>query len=54
VLRDVRDEYVTFDGAARDYGVVVTGDLRHPEQITVDPAATDALRARGRDGSRSV
>jgi N-methylhydantoinase B len=45
VLRDVRDEYVSFEGAARDYGVVVVGDLRHPEQITVDVAATEALRA---------
>jgi N-methylhydantoinase B len=45
VCRDVRDEYVTFEGAARDYGVVVVGDLRHPEQISVDEAATRALRA---------
>jgi N-methylhydantoinase B len=48
VLRDVRDEYVSFEGAACDYGVVVTGDLRHPEQIAVDVPATEALRASGR------
>jgi N-methylhydantoinase B len=45
VCDDVRNEYVTFDGAARDYGVVVRGDLRHPEQIHVDAEATAALRA---------
>jgi N-methylhydantoinase B len=45
VVRDVRDEYVTFAGAARDYGVVVVGDLAHPEQIRLDSAATEALRA---------
>lgn len=32
VLRDVRDEYVTVDGAARNFGVVVVGDPhRDPE-----------------------
>jgi N-methylhydantoinase B len=45
VCRDVRDGYVTFAGASRDYGVVVRGDLRHPERITVDADATAALRA---------
>ena len=45
VKRDVRDEYVTIEGAARDYGVVIVGDLRHPEQLEIDAAATDALRA---------
>jgi N-methylhydantoinase B len=48
---DVRDEYVTVDGAARDYGVVVVGDLRFPERLTVDAAATRALRASHRGGS---
>jgi N-methylhydantoinase B len=48
VCRDVRDEYVTIEGAARDYGVVVVGDLRHPEQLAVDTAATASLRAQGR------
>jgi N-methylhydantoinase B len=50
VKRDVRDEYVTIEGAARDYGVVVVGDVRHPEQLAVDTAATEALRAGRRDG----
>ncbi|GAB3615562.1 hydantoinase B/oxoprolinase family protein [Okibacterium endophyticum] len=46
VCRDVRDEYVTVDGAARLYGVVVTGDPQNdPEGVTVDRAATDRLRA---------
>ncbi|MFZ4586110.1 MAG: hydantoinase B/oxoprolinase family protein [Acidimicrobiia bacterium] len=44
VLDDVLDEYVSIDGAARDYGVVLTGSL---EELTlaVDDAATDSLRA---------
>jgi N-methylhydantoinase B len=46
VLRDVRDGYVTIEGAARDYGVVVTGDPeRDPEGIGVDPEATGRLRS---------
>ncbi len=49
VRLDVRDEYVTFEGAARDFGVVVRGDLRHPEQIRVDGEATAALRKRQRE-----
>jgi N-methylhydantoinase B len=45
VLRDVRDEYVSVEGAARDYGVVVLGDPRRdPEGLSVDEAATAALR----------
>ena len=45
VLRDVRDGYVTIDGAARDYGVVVTGDPEQdPEGIGVDAEATERLR----------
>jgi N-methylhydantoinase B len=49
VLRDVRDEYVTVEGAARDYGVVVVGDPhRDPEGLALDEAATNALRARRR------
>lgn len=44
---DVRDEYVTIEGAARLYGVVVTGDPHEdPEGVAVDEAATEALRAR--------
>jgi N-methylhydantoinase B len=46
VVRDVRDGYVTVEGAVRDYGVVVLGDPdADPEHLTVDLAATDALRA---------
>jgi N-methylhydantoinase B len=40
VLRDVRDEVVSVEGAARDYGVVIGPDGR-----SVDLAATAALRA---------
>lgn len=47
VARDVRDEYVTIEGAARLYGVVVTGDPHDdPEGVTVDEAETEALRER--------
>jgi N-methylhydantoinase B len=46
VLRDVRDGYVTIDGAARDYGVAVTGDPeRDPEGIAIDVGATERLRS---------
>ncbi|MBY0508759.1 MAG: hydantoinase B/oxoprolinase family protein [Rhodospirillaceae bacterium] len=46
VKRDVRDEYVTIDGAYRDYGVVVTGDpVNDPENLQVDMAATAKRRA---------
>ncbi len=46
VQTDVRDEYITIDGAYRDYGVVVVGDpYRHPEQLVVDEEATRARRA---------
>ncbi|MGQ0824995.1 MAG: hydantoinase B/oxoprolinase family protein [Actinomycetota bacterium] len=43
VLDDVLDEYVSIDGARRDYGVVLTGSL---EELTlaVDTAATEAER----------
>ena len=45
VLEDVRDGYVTIDGAARDYGVVVLGDPAHdPEALQVDANATTTLR----------
>jgi len=44
---DVRDGYVTIDGAARDYGVVVVGDPEHdPEGLAVEEKATGELRAR--------
>ena len=48
--RDVRDGYVTIEGAARDYGVVVTGDPEEdPEDLAVDLEATERLRAARRD-----
>jgi N-methylhydantoinase B len=51
VKLDVRDGYVTIEGAARDYGVVVSGDPdEDPEGLVVDLDATaklrDELRAR--------
>jgi N-methylhydantoinase B len=46
VLADVRDEYVSIEGAARDYGVVVVGDpQRDPEGLRIDEAATADLRS---------
>jgi N-methylhydantoinase B len=49
VMADVRDEYVTVAGAARDYGVVVVGDpITHPERLQIDEVATRELRARRR------
>ncbi|MBC3191768.1 hydantoinase B/oxoprolinase family protein [Pseudonocardia sp. C8] len=51
VKRDVRDEYVTIEGAEREFGVVITGDPHNdPEGLQVDVAATEALRAKRRDG----
>jgi N-methylhydantoinase B len=45
VLRDVRDGYVTIEGAARDYGVAVTGDPEQdPEGLRVDLEGTARLR----------
>ena len=43
VLDDVLDEFVSIEGAARDYGVVLTGSL---EELTleIDEPATTALR----------
>lgn len=47
VMRDVRDNYVTVAGAARDYGVVVMGDpVSDPESLKVDAPATAALRTK--------
>jgi N-methylhydantoinase B len=49
VLNDVRDEYVTISGAARDYGVVVTGDpVRDPEGLRIDEESTERLRGQRR------
>lgn len=46
VKRDVRDEYISIDGAYRDYGVVIVGDpLTDPEGLEVDAEATAARRA---------
>ena len=53
VKRDVRDGYVTIEGAARDYGVVIVGDVTHPEQLAIDDAATKEMRA-GRSGAGSL
>jgi N-methylhydantoinase B len=45
VKADVRDEYITIEGAYRDYGVVVSGDpLNHPEQLVIDTDATAKRR----------
>ncbi len=44
VLDDVLDEYVSVDGAERDYGVVLTGSL-DDLTLTIDAPATDTLRA---------
>jgi N-methylhydantoinase B len=45
VKRDVRDGFVTIEGAARDYGVVVVGDPeRDPEGLAVDVEGTASLR----------
>ena len=43
VLDDVLDEYVSVQGAARDYGVVLTGSLAELT-LVIDAAATTALR----------
>jgi N-methylhydantoinase B len=44
VLDDVLDEYVSVEGAAREYGVVLSGSL---EDLTlaIDAPATEARRA---------
>jgi N-methylhydantoinase B len=44
VLDDVLDEYVSLEGAERDYGVVLTGSL---DELTlaIDEEATAKLRA---------
>ncbi len=39
VLQDVLDEYVSVEGAARDYGVVIESEF-----MTIDEKATNALR----------
>jgi N-methylhydantoinase B len=47
VLEDVWDELVSIEGAARDYGVVVTGSLDAMD-LAVDHEATARLRAERR------
>ena len=44
VLDDVIDEYVSVEGAQRDYGVVLSGSL-DDLTLAVDDAATTALRS---------
>lgn len=45
VLADVRDEYVSIERAAHDYGVVILGDPHFdPEGLRIDEQATNALR----------
>lgn len=45
VKRDVRDGYVTIEGAARDYGVAIQGDPdRDPEGLTIVAEGTRRLR----------
>lgn len=47
VLADVRNEYVSIEGARRDYGVVVSGDpVNDPEALRIDHEETNALRRR--------
>ena len=46
VLADVRNEYVTLEGAARDYGVVIKGNPRQdPEGLRIDAESTARRRA---------
>ena len=47
MLDDVLDEYVSVEGAERDYGVVLTGSL-DDLTLAVDEAATDDLREQRR------
>src|SRR4029453_10800857 len=44
VLADVLDEYVSIEGARREYGVVLTGDL-WDLTLAIDHEATATLRA---------
>jgi N-methylhydantoinase B len=50
VLDDVLDEYVSVEGAERDYGVVLTGSLADLT-LAVDVEATEKLRAQRRAGA---
>jgi len=53
VLEDVWDEYVSAEGARRDYGVVVSGSVEFMD-LTLDEAATTALRAHLRGAKEAV
>ena len=54
VRNDVRDGYVSIDGARRDYGVVITGDPENdPEALTIDEQGTNQLRAAAGAPARS-
>ena len=44
MLDDVWDEYVSVEGAHRDYGVVITGTLEAMD-LAIDYDATKQLRA---------
>ena len=49
VKRDVRDGYVSLEGARRDYGVAIVGDpAQDPEGLSLDTEATQRLRAAGK------
>lgn len=52
VLDDVLDEYVSVEGAARDYGVVLSGSLADLT-LAVDRAATEARRDERRAAERT-
>lgn len=52
VLEDVLDEYVSVDGAERDYGVVLQGSLEELD-LVVDREATAALRHRRRQAGNA-
>lgn len=45
VLEDVWDEYVSIEGARRDYGVVITGSLEAMD-LALDEAETASLRSK--------
>ena len=44
VFEDVLDEYVSIEGARREYGVVLTGSVEE-WTLAIDRAETDRLRA---------
>jgi N-methylhydantoinase B len=52
VLDDVLDEYVSVEGARRDYGVVLTGSLAELT-LAVDDDATKELRGQLRAAAKA-